>query len=59
MSDAESLEELAEQATLAAYSDDAVGADPARCEHLRTDVQRAALAQLSAPRRIVWRLRPA
>jgi transglutaminase-like putative cysteine protease len=59
MNDAQSLEELAEQATLAAYSDDAGGADPARCEHLRIDVQRAALARLSPTRRMVWKLRPA
>jgi transglutaminase-like putative cysteine protease len=59
MNDIQSLEELAEQATLAAYADDAAAADPARCERLRSDVQRAALARLSAPRRVVWRLRPA
>ena len=54
-----SLEELAETATTAAYSDRPEGADPARAESLRLDVQRSALRRLPITRRVLSRLRPA
>jgi hypothetical protein len=58
LSEPDSLEELAESATAAAYSDHPDAADPARCETLRRTVQGAALERLPIPRRVVWRLRP-
>ncbi len=58
LSEPDSLEELAETATAAAYSDRPELADPARAEALRSTVQHAALKRLPFTRRVVWRLRP-
>jgi hypothetical protein len=57
--DAQSLDELAEQVTVAAFAEDTESTDPARCEELRTNVQRGTLARLSIGQRVIWRLRPA
>jgi transglutaminase-like putative cysteine protease len=59
LSEPDSLEELAETATAAAYSDQPESADPARAESLRVTVQGAALRRLPIGRRLLWRLRPA
>ena len=55
---ADALEELAEQATTAAYSGDVDTGDPQRCEALRVRLQRAAVSRLPLGRRLVWRLLP-
>ncbi|HEY8093811.1 MAG TPA: transglutaminaseTgpA domain-containing protein, partial [Acidimicrobiales bacterium] len=56
---ADPLEELAEQATAAAYSGQVDDGDPDRCEDLRTQLQHRAVARLPVGRRLVWRFLPA
>jgi hypothetical protein len=52
------LDELASQATAAAYSGHLDGGDPARCEDLRGTLQHRAVARLPWTRRLVWRFLP-
>jgi transglutaminase-like putative cysteine protease len=56
---ADPLEELAAQATAAAYSGEVDAGDPDRCEDLRTQLQHRAVARLPVRRRLVWRFLPA
>ncbi len=57
--EADPLEELAEQATAAAYSGQVDAGDPDRCEDLRTQLQHHAVSRLPVRRRLVWRFLPA
>jgi hypothetical protein len=52
------LEELADEATAAAYSGRLDGGDPDRCEDLRGRLQHGAVARLPISRRLVWRFLP-
>jgi Transglutaminase-like superfamily/Domain of unknown function (DUF4129) len=55
----DALEELARQATAAAYSGEPETTDAEECEKLRTGVQHRAVARLPWRRRFVWRFMPA
>jgi hypothetical protein len=55
----DALEELARQATAAAYSGEPETTDAEACEKLRTGVQHRAVARLPWRRRLVWRFLPA
>jgi Domain of unknown function (DUF4129) len=52
------LEELADEATAAAYSGQLDGGDPDRCEDLRSRLQHGAVKRLPFSRRLVWRFLP-
>jgi transglutaminase-like putative cysteine protease len=55
----DALDELARQATAAAYSGEPETTDAAQCEKLRSGVQHRAVARLPWRRRLVWRFLPA
>jgi transglutaminase-like putative cysteine protease len=55
----DALEELARQATAAAYSGEPETTDADECEKLRTGVQHRAVARLPWRRRLTWRFMPA
>ena len=55
----DALDELATQATAAAYSGQIDAGDPTRCEELRAKLQHHAVTRLPLGRRLLWRFVPA